>query len=493
MRVRLLSALVGLGLVLPFVDKPVHIDDANFLRLAQGAASDPWRPHEVLINWQGQTERAFDVLSNPPGIAWWLAPVAEAPVIVQHLWMLPWLLLALWGAHELGKAVLGEGRNLGLLVATSPLVVLAGQALTPDLPLLACTLAGIGGFLNRGSGWALVAGCAVLFRYSGLCLIPLMGLIGLQRRRPGALLVVLPLLALVAHDLHAYGEVHLLAMGSFQSVANTPWELFRKGVAALAMLGGAGLLGLLAPRGWPGAVVGACLGLLAAWLSGQAAFGAAMTVLCAASGGALVATLRWSSPTDRMLLAWGAGGLLFLLTLRFAAARYQLPFMAAFALAALRLKPPRRWIQATVALQVLLAVGLSWDDRAFARAQQDLAEELADVGPGSFAGHWGWQHHLEEAGWTPLEEDGQAQSVHAEAMAPWPQQPDPAQSCELVRELSAPDTFWGPRTHSSRANLHAYVVAGDPPVETYAPWAFSSEPYDRVRLWRCHPSPGRLE
>ena len=115
------------------------------------------------------------------------------------------------------------------------------------------------------------------------------------------------------------------------------------------------------------------------------------------------------------------------------------------------------------------------------------------MGSGSFAGHWGWQHHLEAAGWTALEEDGPAQPLHAEALAPWPQQHDPEQSCTLVQQWRAHDTFWGPRSHSVHGNLHAFLVAGDPPVETYAPWAFSSDPYDTARLWRCHPAPARLE
>ncbi len=481
---------MGLGLVLPFVDKPVHVDDANFLRLAEGAAADIWRPHEVLINWQGQTERAFDVLSNPPGIAWWLAPVHDAPVQIAHLWMLPWLLLALWGAHELGRALLGEGRDLALLMATSPLVLLAAQGLTPDLPMLACTLAGVGGFLNRGGAWALVAGCAVLFRYSGLCLLPLMALIGWQRRRPAAALSLIPLAALCLHDLHAYGELHLLAMGSFQSVANTPWEIFRKGVAGLAMLGGAGLLGTLACRGWPGALIGAGLGLVAALVSGQAPLATTMTVLCAASGGALLATHRWRDPNDRMLMAWGIGGLFFLLTLRFTASRYWLPFLVAPAVAALRLRPHPWLVRTTVVLQAVLALGLSWDDRAFAQAHEDLARRVLPAGPGSFAGHWGWQHHLEAAGWRPLEDEGEPDAIHAEALAPWPQQASSSarDRCRLIDTLSAPDSFFGPRTHTAAggANLHAYLVAGDPPVETYAPWSFSDEAYDLVLLWQCH-------
>lgn len=490
---RILSVLLAAGLVLPFVDKPVHIDDANFLRLAEGAVADPWRPHAIDINWQGTTERAFDVLSNPPGIAWWLAPVVEQPVWVQHLAMLPWLLLALWGAAQLGRALAGDDRHALLLMATSPVVVLAAQALTPDLPLLACTLAGIGGFLNGRGAWALVAGSAVLFRYSGLCLWPLMALIGLQTRRASAALVVAPGLALFAHDLHAYGQLHVAAMGSFQSVANTPWEILRKGVAALAMLGGAGVLGVLTPRGWPGALVGAAVGLTAGVLSGQGTLALTMTVLCAASGGALLAGLRFRTPHDRLLLAWAGGGLLFLLLLRFAATRYWLPFLIAPTLAALRLHPGPRRIAAVAVVQALLALALSWDDRNLARAQQHLAQEITSRGTGSFAGHWGWQHHMEAAGWRPLEDEGPPDALHAEAVAPWPQQPDRA--CALLDTLTVSDSFPGPRTHTAAGggNLHAYVVSSPEVVETYAPWSFSNEPYDIVHLWRCQTGSGTLE
>ena len=55
------SAALIVALSLAFISKPVHVDDANFLRLAAGAASDPWRPHAISINWLGRTQRAFDV------------------------------------------------------------------------------------------------------------------------------------------------------------------------------------------------------------------------------------------------------------------------------------------------------------------------------------------------------------------------------------------------------------------------------------------------
>ncbi len=490
----LIGILLALALVLPFLGKPVHIDDANFLVLAEGAAQDAWRPHALEINWQGQTERAFDVLSNPPGIGWWLAPVHGAPAPLQHAWMLPWLALALFGAHRLGEALLDDGPAGVLVLGTAPLVAHGAGALTPDLPLLACTLAGVGGFLtSRRRAWAfaLLAGSAALFRYSGVCLVPLLLLAGWQRRRVApALLSLLPIGLLALHDLHAYGQIHLLAMTGFQSVSNTGVDVFRKGVAALAMLGGVGLLPVLSARGrgWMGALAGALLGLGGAWLSEQSGLGFGMTVLFTAAGGAGLAQLRWRTPDDRFLLAWTLGGLVFLLTLRFAAARYWLPFLAGPVLAAARVGLSDRWLGAAVAANLLIGVGVLVDDYGFARAHERAAE-LVGPGPGSFAGHWGWQHHLEAAGWTALEDDGLPGARHAVALAPWPQEPSEAACLVPVETWELVDAWPGPRVHTAQgfANLHAFVIAGQPPVETYSPWSFSDEPYETVVLYEACP------
>ncbi len=493
------ALVLVIGLVLPFVTKPVHVDDANFLRLAQGAAESPWRPHDVLINWQGTTERAFDVLSNPPGIAWWLAPVHSASELVLHLWMWPWLGLALWGCWRLGEVLVpassGGGQATLLVLGTAPVVLLSAQSLTPDLPLFACTVAGVGGFLGarrHAWTWALLAGFAFWFRYSGLCLVPLLFLAGWQRGRlrEATAVLVAPLL-LVAHDLSAYGEVHATAMVGFQAVSGTGTDLFRKTVASLAMLGGAGLLPILSwnPRALQGLCVGVVIGAGAAGLSGQVGLPLFMTLASCAAGGVAFSTLRPRSRDGLFLALWAVGGLVFLLVLRFSATRYWLPFLPAFAVAALRLAPSHRQLTLHVLAAATLALGLSIDDQAQARAQREAALRVTDLSPtGSFAGHWGWQHYLEAAGWRPIEDEGPVTAPFAVASTPWPQAPDPRVCLEKVLEFELTDDWWGPRAHTAQggANLHAYLVAGEPPTETYAPWSFSNEPYEIVTVYgRC--------
>ncbi len=497
-RVLALSA----ALSLPFIGKPVHLDDANFLMLARGARQDLWRPHAAIVNWQGTAESAFDVLSNPPGVAWWLSAVVSMPVWVMHLWMLLWLPLAVWGAARLSGALTGRAEAGAVLLCASPVAVLAAQSLMPDLPLLACTLAGLGGLVGARAGrrwpFALLAGCAALFRYSGVALIPLAVAWPLLHRdvRDAArcgLAAAAPIALLTLHDLHAYGAPHLGAMIGFQGVSDTPGEVLAKLVAGLGALGGAAVLPVLCWSRPTRAGIGLLLGALLGLTMGQSGLPLAGTMAAVGAGGAvLVAALRREDVRSIWLICWLLGGLIFLLKLRFSAARYWLPFFAPAVLLLLR-DAPARLVRVAVVLTPTLSVLLAIDDLELARAQRQAADRVIAAGTGLFVGHWGWQHHLEAAGWRALDEDTPVPHgvLLARAQGPWPQEPAP--SCtEPVDAFSIPDVWPGPRVHTTQgaANLHAFLLAGDPPVPAYAPWGFGSDPQEVVTLVRGCP-PGR--
>lgn len=508
-------ALLLLGLVLPLawtLGRPPDFDEVNFLTLARGAVADPWRPHAVLINWQGVTQPAFDVLSNPPGIAWWLAPVVHAPVWAQRLWMLPWLLPALWGARRLGQRFLGDVESGAFFLLTAPIVMLSTTALLPDLPLFALTLAGMAGFLDaveadrNVAGWAAVLGSAAIFRYSGVALWPLVLLwpFLLRRRLAPALAVVVPIGLLALHDLSAYGSVHLLAMGKFQSVANTPADWGHKAVAAVTMLGGAAALPVYRWRGphlaaaAVGAAAAAPWGLVAAGFGALGGAALAPVVLAFAGGesapeaGATPGPARRSSgmlpkaparPTpERVFLgAWALLGFAFLLTLRFTAARYWLPFLPPVLLLL-----PTPWPRLRLAVGFVLGAMLVTDDALHARGDAALAARVAETGTGRFTGHWGWQGALEAAGWTALDE-GEAVAPGERVAIPtqaWPQRVDVR--CDHVRwEGHAWPPFpWLPRGYSAEAgaNVQADWIAGPPPVRTVIPWWFARDAYESARV-----------
>jgi hypothetical protein len=511
---RLLPVLLLVGLTLPFLGKPVHIDDTNFLVLARGALLDPWRPHDIVINWSGVSERAFDVLSNPPGIAWWLAPwvALDAPVAALHAVMLPWLLLLALGAWRLGRRFGGgtevDGAVGVLLLAGAPIALLAAQALTPDLPLVALSLAGLGGLCSATTArsrcaWALVLGCAALFRYSGAALLPLapywVWLQGGPRRTRDAALVAacaaLPLGLLQLHDLHAYGQLHVLAMVGFQSAHDGQVEQLCKATATVAALGGAAALPLLASRRPAAALVGALLGAVLAAATAHtvdldpAPAGAA--ILATAAGGASLSGLygRAPGPDRRFLQAWLLLGLAFLLQLRFSASRYWLPFYAPVLLLPLAAAGPRLRL-AAIGAGVGLGVLLGLDDLELARAQQALAARAAAAGTGVYAGHWGFQHHLAAAGWQPLEEGALVppDTLLAVSTVAWPQEAGGSCLRPLAR-WAIEDRWPGPRIHTAGGggNLHSYQVSGHPPAWALAPWSFGGEPQDTVNLWRSCP------
>ncbi len=528
-----LPYLLLTGLSLPFIGKPVHVDDANFVAMARQARSDPWRPLDFPINWQGTTEQAFDVLSNPPGIAWWLAPVADAPVWIMHLWMLPWLWLAIWGALRLGARVTGRRETAAILLLGSPVAVLATQALTPDLPLLACTLAGMSGVLTpilrplpheqfpvcgqvtrlgawdgtlpepiqdpyRAVRWrfAALVGIGALFRYSGAALIPLVALwpwLHGDRRealRLG-LVAATPLLLLMGHDFLAHGQPHIVAMMGFQAVSNTGMGVLHKLGASTAMLGGAVVLPILCwtqpRRAIGGLLIGAGLGCTAVSAFGLSGMAAGWSLLWMAAGGAVIGgAVRNRDATDRFLLAWLVLGLLLLLSLRFSATRYWLPFFAPAVLLPLR-TAHTRLVQAGCIVTGVLAMALAIDDHEFAHAQKSLAEQAHQAlsqRPGWFAGHWGFQHHLEALGWTAIEDDTPLprKSILVSSRAAWPQQ---SSGClQVVAQMEAPDEWPGPRVHTSAgaANIHGFALANDPPEITFAPWGLGSDPLDTVEI-----------
>ena len=490
--VALRIALLILGVAVPLawtMGRPPSFDEVNFLTLARGAVADPWRPHAVTINWQGSTESAFAVLSNPPGIAWWLAPVMGLPVWVQRAWMLPWLVMAAWGSIQLGQRFIGHTAAGAIVLVASPIVILSATALTPDAPLYAITLAGMAGYVRaveRGSGaapWALLIGFAAWFRYSGLALWPAVLLWPFLQRRPllPALAVVVPTALLITHDLAAYDRLHLLAMTAFQAVANTPLDWGHKALASVAMLGGAVVLPVYRWRRRHAVV--AALGALAAWPWGPVAMG------FAALGGAALAPIldmgrhtKESATTDRIFLAtWALVGCAFLLTLRFTAARYWLPFLAPVALLL-----PADALRLRVGLGLGLGVFLSLDAALHARGEAALAAQVSALGRGGFAGHWGWQGALEAAGWTALDEGSTPEpgTLVAIPQEAWPQHLNVR--CDRIpwEGQASPPLQWLPRGYSrnAAANLHSNWIAGPTPLRTVIPWWFAHDAYEQARV-----------
>jgi outer membrane lipoprotein SlyB len=308
------------------------------------------------------------------------------------------------------------------------------------------------------------------------------------------LVALSPLVALMIYDLMAYETVHLLSMIGFQSTANTPLSIMHKAVATLCALGGVAVLpivGIARPKSFVvGGLVGAAVGLSAATTLGQSGTPLMATVLFSIAGGAaLGGAAKIEDTTDALLWAWLGSGLIFLLTLRFSASRYLIPFFAPAILLSLK-RASRPQIVIAVLATVGVGLGVSMDDLDLAEVQRDAALRAAATGKGRIGGHWGFQHHLLQAGWIDIEEDERLPKGVWVAMSAqaWPQQP--ANTCwdyMEIRPIKDPRPGIRVMSAAGGANLHGHMLAGSPPIPVFAPWTFASDPMDHLTMRRTCP------
>lgn len=537
---------------LPGAQRPFHIDDPNFLRMAQHATVvDPLGLYDFQINWGGSPERAFDILSNPPGGPWLLAllgAIAQEQPWVFHLGFLPFLFAVVWGAGQLGHRFAPDRVGpLLLLLVSSPALVLSSHALMPDLPMLACLLVGLALSLRalelRRPGVllaaSLVLGCASLFRYNGLlgvALLVLYGLVSPGRLRWVGLAVLgalLPSLLWSALSLWRYGAIHMLASARFQGeiegwapvVHTALYQASSLGLAVAAP----GLLawGLLARspgagRSWRvGGLVGVGLALVIGGIEPLPVTSRLLLGLGLGGAGILAGLclepLRglWGGQQTRasraglFLSLWLVGVLVFNERLRFGSVRYLLPALVPALLLLIRgldaraLDARRRWLFSWVPC-VCVSLWLGIGDARYARVVQEEALRVAaQARPRWILGHWGWQYTLESQGAQALNQDAcgtRSQAAPdcpipgellARATFPWPQSLPEGLLVRRVerRELDAP---FGLRTLSleGRACFYSDVLAPGP-LPVLLPYAFSSEPWERIELLEVveHPSP----
>ena len=487
-------------------DKPVHLDESNFLAMTQGSF---WRPHNILINWEGVKEPAFDVLSNPPGMPWILWPVKDLSVFWMRMWVLPWALCVLWSIRHLGNswndweskaADQNPSKSLGdismWLLMSSPFFMISMNSLMPEMPLLACTFYGLQSI--RRQKWilwgAFIAGFACWFRYSGLTVIPLILLL-LWQKKPqywkwASVVVFIPLLGLIMHDLHAYGKWHFWQMISFQSEQHSLSSLFHKIGAFEAMLVG-GFVWPLSREYWSlrKGLMTLILAMVLVFSLVDWDFRYLWSVFFVWMGLILsIHTLRflWTSK-EWVLLCWLLGGIFFLWNLRFAATRYWGPFVFPYILVLARSMDWSR--ERCFSIFGVISFLLAWDDRNLAIAQHSLAEKtLEHIGDEQlyFAGHWGFQYALEQRKIEPINDDSIIPNNvwFARSEYSWSQEVKNLCWDQQLTFAEHAASWHFLRIHSlqSASNYHSYMISQTPPVWTFAPWGLGWDDWDRIVL-----------
>ncbi len=385
----ILTAVVVL-LRLPFINQAVGGDDVYYLAAAYHALIDPLHPNHTTYVFEGR-EVTFQGYPHPPGNAAFLAVLlAICKDVIEpvfHFACIGFSLVAVYGMYALARRFSKAPLWATLLFVAVPAFLVNGNTLESDVPLLACWMAGAAAFIygtDRGS--------KRLLGVSGLFL-GVTGMIAMQS------FLFTPILLAYAW-LPGKRRHALQLLTAFVPVfVLIGWQMFERATSGQfpAMISA----GYIAADGF-GRVAVKFRNALA--LSIHACF---MVFPILIPFMIREVWRRRREPDTRFLAGWVALFLCGAWVIFYAgSARYLLPIAAPLAI--LASYAPLRWVQAAVAAQMALSLGLAtvnyqhWNGyRTFAASLQNTVNEKRVW----VDGEWGLRHYLEAQGALPLRRD----------------------------------------------------------------------------------------
>jgi len=256
--------VLATALLVPFLDKPLHLDDPLFVWTAKRIVQHPVDFYGMDVNWCYSNTPMATEAKNPPLTSYWLAGVGalfgwSEPVL--HAAMLLPALLAVAGTFLLAPALEAPPLLAGFCLLAMPGFLVSSTTLMADVLATAlwtwAVLAWVKGLNGERTAWlvagALLTGLCILTKFVGLALVPLLFVYTVLKRARVDLRVSLlwvPLLLAFVYRtrmVSRYGVDPFAASGSF--------ALERRGVAkasafelpwlGLAYLGAACLPALL--------------------------------------------------------------------------------------------------------------------------------------------------------------------------------------------------------------------------------------------------------
>lgn len=447
---RCFLVLVTLGLLLPFAGKPFNIDDPLFIWLAQHVPAHPGNPFGFDVNWYGKMTPMWMVTENPPGAGYYYAlggSLFAWNEIGLHLAGALAALAVVLGTYRLAEQLCGQPLLAAGLLLASPVFLVSANTLMCDVPLLAAwvwaVVFWVEGLEEQRTGKLVGAGVlvalALLTKYFGAALIPLLAAYGLLRKRKlgcWAASLLIPLAALGAYQWAtraAYGHALFTEAAGFADLAQGKLGFSKVAESAIALAftgGGAAVLVFLAPWLWRGRTLSAVLGaapLAAAgvywkWvlpkypaLEAAARWEVGLQFLIWFCGGLLVLWLAVSEGLRRrdaggaLLLLWVAGTFVFAAICNWTVnGRTILPLMPAVGILLARrweiMGIVMGWAQALgIGVAAVLAVAAAEADFQMAVAMRQTAMQACAEGASGgktvwFEGHWGFQYYAEKSG-----------------------------------------------------------------------------------------------
>ena len=447
-------ATIGLFILLtlgPFLNKAIHIDDPVFVWTAEQILKHPGDFSGFDKNWYGESQPMPIINWNPPATSYLLAGVMAVfgeREMALHAAMLLVAFAAAAGIFQLACMWCERPLLATFIAMSTPVFLVSATTLMCDVPMLAAWIWAVVFWeraLKNGKAFhfltaGLLAGLAVLTKYSALPLLPLLPILGLLRKRNLGWWLLWLIVPVAMIELYQFGTARLYGEGLISIAADCAAK-FRFGVTSgwvnkivigTAYAGGS-LLPVLffARRVWAKRellmVGGLALAAAAAtlWATGAGSqfewsFQLQMGLLLAAGIHLLLLSAaelwRRRDAVSLMLALWLGSGFVFAAVLNWTvSARSFLPLAPMAAILVVRgLKQNKSAAEKPAAfpwpLGISAAVSLliAAADFSLAHSVRAAAHQLAaDYQPSTnklwFQGHCGFQFYLEKSGARPVD------------------------------------------------------------------------------------------
>ncbi len=484
MKIRWNNSLVTLSLLvavttLPFLDKPVHIDDPFVLRIAENVTRNPFDPFAGTFNWFGQEDPIFEATTNPPLMSYYLAPfawISNQSEIAMHAAVILFYAMFASASVMLGNRFCRHPYLMASFVMSSTAVVVSGN-LMRDVPAAALATAGIAFFIKgtddskpAAAGWgAALCGLSLLTKYSCAVTLPVLLLYPLFQKKWRFCLYAWPMLALLIgwciQNLIVHGSIHMVYLLMERSVEEgIGWQ--DKWWGALIILSASLYLfplllwKQLTNRQWLEAVIVVCAaGFSVAGVQNYFSGEADSQVIFWTIGGCIFTTFAVmnaakaaksfvdqsfakAASDELFLFAWFMAPFLFsIIFVPFQAVRHlilAIPPLTLISFRILQHGSSSTWkplAHGLLLFQLFITLGVQYADyemadvyRKFAR--EDIERWKNEDQPVWFNGHWGWQYYMNRAGYRYIQK------------GEWPPQPGDL----LVQPQIVPNESFSGRT-----------------------------------------------
>jgi 4-amino-4-deoxy-L-arabinose transferase-like glycosyltransferase len=189
-----IAGLVPYLIVGLFSDKAYHIDDPAYIWTARQIIHSPLDFYGFEINWGSTDVMMYEANKNPPGVSYFIALGALMfgwAERAQHLWMGLWASALGVAIHLLARRLRTSGVWSMLAAFSMPVVAVSATTVMADMQTLALYTASVVSWiygLDRKSHPLLavagfLAAAAILTKYFGASLLPLLLAYGLMRER----------------------------------------------------------------------------------------------------------------------------------------------------------------------------------------------------------------------------------------------------------------------------------------------------------------------